>query len=87
MAVVADSQKDRLDDPSFRWDYEASGAGSLHDLQLPCACTREHVRHYLVNVSTLRKDAFNKREQSLGSIQQRKGAVTVLRIGGMNSDI
>ena len=85
--VATDPGEGPLDDPSFRQDFEASGAGSLHDLQFPCSCALDYARYFLPDVSVTRKDAFNKRERSPGSTQKDEVSVTLVNIGVMNDDI
>ena len=81
--VATNPGKRSLHDPSLGQHFEATGIGSLYDLQLPCSGLADHERHLFPGIATVSEDALNEWEQSSRPAQQLKCPIMVLNIGRM----
>lgn len=86
-SVAADPGEGSFHDPAFWQHLEAFRIGSFDDLQLPSARAPDNHGHLYSGVSAISKDALDEWEQPSRTVQQMKGAVAVLNIGGVNHDV
>ncbi len=86
-APAAIDPSDRaFDDPSFRQELEPRAIAALDDLELPIGDGPEDLFQLGALVGAVADDFLQKRKQSSHGLEQRRGAVAILHVGGVHLD-
>ena len=87
-SIATDPRQRSFDDPALRQGDEVMSFAALDDLEHPAACVSNRLCGLRSLISGIGEDALNEgKEAARASIEDKRRAVAILYIGGVDDDI